>query len=85
LKFAGVPQTTEPISAVSGLKFAVLWGHVEEVLRFNKFFSDCQYMPWLRRYNPTKLCDRGQMANFWRFFASCIFSEPCAAHFRPAF
>jgi len=25
------------------------------------------------------------MANFWRFFASCILSEPLAAHFRPAF
>jgi len=22
---------------------------------------------------------------FWRFFGSCIFSEPRAAHFRPAF
>jgi len=21
----------------------------------------------------------------WRFFGSCISSEPCAAHFRPAF
>jgi len=21
----------------------------------------------------------------WRFFASCILREPCAAHFRPAF
>ena len=28
---AGVSQTPEPISAVSGPKFAVLWGHVEEV------------------------------------------------------
>jgi len=24
------------------------------------------------------------MANFWRFFAFCIFSEPRAARFRPA-
>jgi len=28
----------EPISAVSGLKFAILWGRVEQVLRFNRFF-----------------------------------------------
>jgi len=28
LKFAGVPQTTESISAISGLKFTILWGHV---------------------------------------------------------
>jgi len=27
-----VPQTGQPISAVSGPKFAILWGHVEEVL-----------------------------------------------------
>jgi len=38
LKFAGVPQTPEPISAVSGPKFTILWGHVEELLLFNKFF-----------------------------------------------
>jgi len=49
------------------------------------FFSDCRYMPWLRRYSPTKLCDGAQMASFCVMFASCIFSEPRAAHFRPAF
>jgi len=31
LKFAGVPQTPKPISAVSGLKFTILWGHVEDI------------------------------------------------------
>ena len=45
LKFAGVPQTNETISADSGPKFTILCGHVEEILLFNKFFSDCQYMP----------------------------------------
>jgi len=38
LKFGGVPQTPEPISAVSGPKFTILSGHVEEVLLFNTFF-----------------------------------------------
>jgi len=38
LKFAGVPQTNETISAASGPKFTILWGHVEEILLFNKFF-----------------------------------------------
>jgi len=33
---------------------------------FNKFFSDCRYMPRLRRYSPAKLCDGAQMAIFWR-------------------
>jgi len=45
LKFVGVPQTPEPISAVSGPKFTILSVHVEEVLLLNKFFSDCQYVP----------------------------------------
>jgi len=31
------------------------------------------------------LCDGEQMANFRVIFASCIYSEPRAAHFRPAF
>ena len=43
LKFVGVPQTPEPISAVSGPKFTILTGRVEEVLLLNKFFfSDCR-------------------------------------------
>jgi len=40
LKLAGVPQTT-----ASGPKFTTLWGHVEKILLFNKFFSDCWYVP----------------------------------------
>jgi len=54
---------------------------MKEVLLLNKFFSCCRYVPQLRRYSPTKLCDGAQMA----IFGSCIFSEPRAAHFRPAF
>jgi len=42
LKFAAVAQTPEPISAVSGPKFAVLWEHVEEILLLKKFFP----IPW---------------------------------------
>ena len=38
LKFAGVLQTNETISAASGLKFTILWGHVDEILLLNKFF-----------------------------------------------
>ena len=67
LKFAGVPQTTGSISAASGPTFTILWGHVENILLLNDFFSDCRYMPQLRRYSPTNLCDGAQMATFWRF------------------
>jgi len=38
LKFAGVPKTGKLMSAVCGPKFAILWGHVGEILLFNKFF-----------------------------------------------
>ena len=38
LKVAGVPKTPETISAASGPKFTILWGHVEEILLLNKFF-----------------------------------------------
>ena len=57
LKFAGVPQTTRPIWAATGPMFTILWGHVEEILLLNKFFSDCRYVPSLQRYSPTRLCD----------------------------
>ena len=33
LKFAGVPQTTGSISAASRPKFAILWGHAENIWR----------------------------------------------------
>ena len=45
LKLPEVPKTNETISAASGPKFTILWGHVEEILLLNKFFSDCRYTP----------------------------------------
>ena len=67
LKFAGVPQTTGWISAVSRPKFTILWSRVEDISLLNNFFSDCRYVPWLRSYSPTKLCDGAQMAIFGDF------------------
>ena len=43
LKLAGVPQTPEPISPMSG-RSSPYCGDVEEVLLL-MFFHDCQYMP----------------------------------------
>ena len=80
-KVVEVPQTPETILAASRPKFTILWRHVEEILLLNKFFSDCRYVPWLRRYSPTKLWDGAQMA----IFCVLYFSESRAAHFRPAF
>ena len=45
LKFAGVPQTGQSISAASRPKFTILRGHVEDILLLKKFFSDCRYVP----------------------------------------
>jgi len=45
LKFAGVPQIGQQISATSRPKFTILWGHVEVIMLLNKFFSDCRYVP----------------------------------------
>ena len=45
MKFAGVPQTPETISAASRPKFTIYWAHVEQILLLNKFFSDCRYVP----------------------------------------
>ena len=82
LKFVRVPQTPEPISAVSGPKFTILSGHVEEVLLLNKFFfpivDTCLSCEDMARESCA-------MVPKWRFFASRICSKPRAAHFRPAF
>jgi len=80
LKLAGVPQTTGRISAASRPKFAILCGHLEEILLLNNFFpivDKCLSCEDIARQSCTMVCR-------WRFFASCIFSEPRAARFRPA-
>jgi len=38
LKFGGVPQTNETISAASRPKFTILWQHLQDTLLLNKFF-----------------------------------------------
>jgi len=59
--------------------------NIEELLLFNKLFSDCQYIPYLWRYSPINMCDGAQMAIFCIIFAFCVFSEPLAAQFRHVF
>ena len=67
LKFTGVPQTRQQISAVSSPKFTILWGRVEEVSVFYRFFrlSSCEDTAW-------QIC---AMVPKWGFFVSCISSE----------
>ena len=64
LKLAGVPQTTGQFSAASGPKFTILWGHLEEILLLNKFFSLSICALVANRYSPTKLHDGAQMVIF---------------------
>ena len=63
-----MPQTTGPISAASGLKFTILWGHVEETLLLNKFFpivDTCLSCEDIARQSCAMVCR-------WRFFASFL-------------
>jgi len=80
-KFAGMPQTRQQISAISGPKSAILWSHLEEILLFKSFFLIV---------DTCHSCEdiAGQVvrsAIFCVICASCIFSEPRAAHFRHTF
>jgi len=81
----GCPKLTkrsQPLVGRSSPYYGDMW---RRCCCLTSFFSDCRYMPYLRRYSPTNLCDGAQMAIFGYFFASCICSEPRAAGFRPAF
>jgi len=72
LKFAGVPQTRQQISAVGK------WRRYRCLAGFFPIVDTCL------NYKDTAR-ESCAMVPKWRFFASCIFSEPRAAHFRPAF
>ena len=55
LKVSGVPQTNERISAASGPKFTILWGHVEEMLLLNKFFFRLSICALIVKIQPDKV------------------------------
>jgi len=76
LKCGGVPQTNETISAASSRYCGDIW---RTYCCLTSFFSDCRYVPWLRRYIPTKLCDGAQMAIFGDFLGPA-FSASCVPH-----
>ena len=87
LKLVGVPQTPEQISAVSGPKFTILSGHVEDILLLNKFFSRLSIRALVVKiYSPTKLCDGAQMAIFGDFlrpvFSASRMQQVSDLHFK---
>ena len=85
LKFAGVPQTTGSISAASGPKFTIFWGHVEEVLLLNMFFFLIVNMCLSSEVIAHRSC---AMVPRWRFLATfCVlsFQHAACSRFRPAY
>ena len=77
LKFAGVPQTRQQISVLSRPKFTILWGHVEEISLFKKFFRLSIHAS-AAKIQPDKVVRWCQTA----IFCVLYFSVPHAAHFR---
>jgi len=55
LKFAGVPQTRQLISAVSRLKFTILWGHAGKILLCNRFFFRLSIHALIAKIQPDKV------------------------------
>jgi len=69
LNFAGVPQTRQPISAINGRKFTILWWHVEETLLFKKFCFWLSIHALVAKYIAQQSC---AMVRRWRIFACSI-------------
>ena len=67
LKLPGVPKLTkrsQPLVGRSSPYYRDMW---RRYCCLTSFFSECRYMPQLRRYSPTKLCDGAQMVIFASF------------------
>ena len=79
LKFAGVHQTRQQISAASGPKFTILWGHVDEILLLDKFFPIVDTSPSCEDIARQSCA----MVPRWRFLATFlrpVFAESCVQH-----
>jgi len=74
-----VSQTPEPISAVSGPKFAILWGRVEDIWLFNKFFR-LSIHALTAKIQPDKVARWCADGKFLAIFCVLYFGEPRAAH-----
>jgi len=82
LELAGVPQTNETISAVSGPKFTIglLWEHVEEILLLNKFFFRLLIHALVAKIQPDKVVGWCPDVNFWRLFWGPAFAASRVQH-----
>ena len=80
LKFAGLPQTLQQISAVSGPKFTILPGHVKEVLLFNRFFFRLSIHALVLKIRPDKVvrwCQNGDFCVLYFQRAACSTFQTC--------
>jgi len=81
LKFSAVPQTRKPISAVSRSSSRYCEGIWRRYCCLTSF-SNCWYMPQLRRYSSTKWCDDTQMVIFFRNFCVLFFQRAACSTFQ---
>ena len=81
-KLAGVPQTNEQISVVSGPKFTILSGRVEEVLLLNKFFFRLSMHALVAKIWPDKVVRWCPDGDFLRLFLGPAFPPSRLQHFQ---
>jgi len=82
LKLPGVPQTTEQILAASGPKFAILWGHVEEILLLNEFFFRLSIHALVAKIQPDKVVRWCRNGNFLSIFCILYFQRAACSMFQ---
>ena len=68
----------EPISAVNGAKFTILWGHLEDILLLNNFFPIVDTSLVAKIYSPTKLRDGEQTAILATFLRPVFQRAACS-------
>ena len=68
LKFGGVPQTNEMISAATGPKFTIVWLHLEDILLLNRFFPivyTCLSWEYISRQSCAMVSKCRIFGGFW--------------------
>ena len=80
-KLAGVPQTTEPISAATGPKVTILWGHVEEILLLKKVFFRLSISALVAKIHPDKFVRWCAVGEFLAIFCILYFQRAACSTF----
>ena len=82
LKFAVVPQTNGSISAASGPKFTILWGHVEDILLLKQVFFRLSTRALVAKISPDKVVRWCPDGDFWRLFCVLHFQRAACSRFQ---